>query len=109
MAAATGSSLYAELRRDHYLRVGTSRYTVATVKRTYWSRTGHRYEYVYVYQAGALAGSDSKTCDLAGCPPLGSRRYVRFAAEAPEVSEITSWDVPDTLQTVPPLGWSELP
>jgi hypothetical protein len=107
LSAVTGYSLCAGLRHDHLLRVGPHRFTVAVVTRTYWSRTGRRF--AFAYRVGPYQGSDSQTCPPAGCPPIGSRRYVRFAAEAPDVSELTRWDVPDSLQTVPPLGWAELP
>jgi len=107
MIAVLNYAAYSNTRRAHWLRVGTARYTVATVTRSYYSRSGRKF--VFVYRVGPYQGKSQQDCGEAGCPPVGSRRYVRFAAEAPDVSELTRWDVPDSLQTVPPLGWAELP
>ena len=107
IAGFFGYALYSNTRRAHWLRVGTARYTVATVTRSYYSRSGRKF--AFVYRVGPYQGKSQQDCGEAGCPPVGSRRYMRFAAEAPDVSELTRWDVPDTLQTVPPLGWAQIP
>ena len=95
------------LRRDHWLRVGTPRYTVATVTRSYYSRSGRKF--VFTYQAGTYQGDTYSNCGRGGCPPAGSRRYVRFAAQAPDVCRVLDRPVPDTLRTIPPWGWADLP
>ena len=100
-------ALVSNIRRDHLLRVGTPRYTVATVGRNYYSRSGRKF--VFDYRVGAYRNETNANCGESGCPPPGTRRYVRFAAEAPDVCKLTDLYVPDTLQTIPPLGWAKLP
>ena len=107
LSTVLGVASYQNTRRAHWLRVGTSRYTVATIERNFSARSGRKF--VFAYRVGSYQGQDQGECGEAGCPPVGSRRYVRFAAQAPDVSELTRWDVPDSLRHVPPLGWAELP
>ena len=107
LGTVLGTAAYQNTRHDHWLRVGPYRYTVATVGRSYYFRSGHKF--VFTYQAGPYQGKDRNDCGQSGCPPPGTRRYVRFVAEAPDVCELTDLYVPDTLQTVPPLGWARLP
>lgn len=97
---------YENTRRIHWLRVGALRYTVATVTRTFFARSGRKFS--VRYQVGSYQGQDQGECGEA-CPALHSRRYVRFAAQAPDVCELTQVDVPDSVHTIPPLGWAKLP
>lgn len=102
-----GSAVISNTRRDHWLRVGTSRYTVATITRSYYSRSGRKF--VFVYPAGPRRYQANAECGNTPCPPAGTRRYVRFAAEAPDVCQVTPVPIPDSVRDVPPLGWDRLP
>ena len=99
-------AIVSNVRRDHWLRVGTARYTVATVTRSYYSRSGRKF--VFTYRAGPHSHETYGECGNAPCPPAGARRFVRFAVEAPDVCAVLAAPVPDTLSVVPPGGWAQL-
>ncbi len=101
-----GRAGFENTRRRHWLRAGTSRYSAAMVIRTFYSRSGRKFN--FSYQVGAYQGRGQGECG-AECPALGARRYGRFAAEAPDVCKLTLQQVPDSVQIVPPLGWARLP
>lgn len=97
---------YSNTRAAHLLRVGSTRYTVATVTRSFFSRSGRKF--VFTYRVGTYRGQGQGECGE-GCPVPGTRRYLRFVVEAPDVSELTPRYVDDTLSVVPPGGWPALP
>ena len=107
MAGGLSYAMASNTRRDHWLRAGTSRYTVATVTRSYYSRSGRKF--VFTYRAGARRHETNGECGTAPCPRAGARRFVRFAAEAPDVCQVLDAFVPDTLSLVPSGGWAKLP
>ncbi len=102
-----GYSFASNLRRDHWLRVGTPRYTIATVARSYYSRSGRKF--TFTYQVDNTQHESRDECGRYACPPPGTRRYVRFAAEAPDVSQLVDQPVPDSVQLIPSQGWVRLP
>lgn len=99
--------------RDRYLlREGVSRYTVAQVTK-YGTRRGYR-RFTYRYEVTGKTYLDAEDCGVSQnralpCPPLGTRFYVQFSPEYPSVGQITQLEVPDSVRTVPPLGWERLP
>ena len=101
------TTTYQNVRRAHLLRVGPCRYTVAAITRNFYSRSGRKF--VVVYRVGDYQGHDQADCGQSGCRAAGTRLYIRFAAEAPDVCELTGLYVPDTLRTIPPLGWARIP
>ena len=103
---------YAETRARYLLREGASRYTVAQVTK-YGTRRGYR-QFVYRYEVSGRGYRGDEDCGVSQnrtlpCPPLGTRFYVQFSPEDPDVEQITQLEVPDTVHTVPPLGWERLP
>ena len=107
LGIALGRTTYQNVRRAHYLRVGPCRYTVAAITHNFYSRSGRKF--AVVYRVGTYQGQDQADCDQSGCRSAGTRLYIRFAAEAPEVCELTDLYVPDTLRVIPPLGWARIP
>lgn len=101
------SAIVSNTRRDHWLRVGTPRYAVATVTRSYYSRSGRKF--VFTYRAGGRDHETNGECGNASCPALGTRRYVRFAAQAPDVCTVLAGAVPDSVASAPPEGWETPP
>ena len=97
---------YSNTREAHWLRVGPMRYTVATVTHSFFSRSGRKF--VFTYRVGTYRGQGQGECGEA-CPAPGTRRYLRFAVKAPDVSELTPHYVPDTLIFISPSGWAKLP
>ena len=101
------------LTRERYLlREGASRYTVAWVYE-YGSQRGF-HTFLYRYRVAGYDGQGYLRCGVSygralPCPPLGTRFYVQFSSEEPAVEQITQLEVPDTVRTVPPLGWARLP
>ena len=101
------------LTRERYLlREGASRYTVAWVYE-YGSQRGF-HTFLYRYRVAGYDGQGYLRCGVSyeralPCPPLGTRFYVQFSPEEPAVEQITQLEVPDTVRTVPPLGWARLP
>ena len=98
------------LARERYLlQPGAGRYTVGTVTEHYWQRGRHKF--VVVYDVGQRHQT-GEACGIANnqnvpCPPLGTRRYVYFSPEAPSTQQVTA--VPDSVHTIPPLGWARIP
>lgn len=94
------------------LQPGAGRYTIGTVVRYKWWRGRQKFVVNY-YVAGQRHVTDG-ACGMANgenlpCPALGSRRYVYFSPEDPDVERVTALRVPDFITTVPPLGWERLP
>ena len=101
------------LSRERYLlRPGAGRYTVGTVAKHYWQR--ERRKFLLVYHVAGERWQTGLACGMADgqnlpCPAVGTRRYVRFSPDDPAAEQLTAMPVPDTLQTVPPLGWAQIP
>ncbi|WP_223653219.1 hypothetical protein [Hymenobacter psoromatis] len=98
---------------DKYLlREGASHYTTAKVFKYGYQRGYHVFVYEY-YVAGTRYQS-SRECGVKEwqalpCPDLGTRYYIRFSLEDPQVEQVTKQIVPDSVRTIPPLGWAKLP
>ena len=97
---------YSNTRETHLLRVGPTRYTEATITRSFFSRSGRKF--VFRYRVGAYQGQGQGECGER-CPAVGTRRYLRFAVDAPDVYELTPYYLDDSVRTVPSLGWERLP
>ncbi len=116
LAVAIGTFLlvasWSLVRKRFLLRPGAGRYTVATVIGLDSWRGQPRFTYTYNvnaqrYQTGQECGI--VTGQPAPCPTLHARRYARFAPEDPAIVELTALSVPDSVHTIPPLGWGRLP
>ncbi|WP_223653216.1 hypothetical protein [Hymenobacter psoromatis] len=98
---------------DRYLlREGASRYTTAKVFK-YGYQRGNKV-FVYEYYVAGQRYQSSHECGPEDwrdftCPDLGVRLYVRFSPEDPSTDVVTNTLVPDSVRTIPPLGWAKLP
>lgn len=99
---------YNSLHTRYQLRPGVGRYIPGAVYAQGSSKRGKLYWYTYsvagnTYQHHALcaAGKDY--------PPRGTRYYIQYSLAEPALSQSTGVRVPDTLRTVPSLGWGTLP
>lgn len=100
------------VHKRYLLRPGAGRYTVATVIELDSWRGEPRFTYAYF-----VNGQRYQTCQTCGtaagqplpCPSLHAHRYARFAPEDPSIAELTALLVPDSVRTVPPLGWVRVP
>ena len=96
----------------YLLRPGASHYTTAQVFK-YGNQRGNDV-FVYEYYVAGQRYQSSRECGIKDwqalpCPRLGTRYYIRFSLEDPQVEQVTKQLVPDSVRTVPPLGWAKLP
>ena len=106
-----GVILYTSVR-TRYLLQGPCRYTVAQV--TKHSRQRGELRFWYAYRVAAHEGLGYDWCGIRNgrdqpCPLVGTRLYLRFSVEDPSVKQLITMPVPDTLRTIPLLGWTRIP
>ena len=106
--AAIAFFCYDSLHTRYQLRPGVGRYLPGSVYAYGSTKRGKLYWYTYsvagiTYQNHAFcaAGEDY--------PPRGTRYYIRYSLAEPTVSQSTGVRVPDTLRSVPSLGWGTRP
>lgn len=115
---ATGMGLFMLLNswytvnERYLLRPGAGHYTVATVVELDSFRGEPRF--TCAFQVAGQSYQIAKLCGtVAGrevpCPALRSRRYVHFATEDPNLMELTDVAVPDSVRSIPTLGWGNIP
>jgi hypothetical protein len=103
---------YSGPRSRYLLRAGAYHYTVARVFKDGMQRGNHVFVYEY-YVAGQRYQS-SRECGPEewrawACPALGQRYYVQFSLASPGVEQVLQHPVPDSVRTIPPLGWAKIP
>ena len=103
---------YSSTQRIYLLRAGATRYTVGKVFEHSSNRGNDTFVYEYYvagqrYQSAHECGPEDWR-DFT-CPDLGVRLYVRFSPEDPNTDVVTTTLVPDSVRTIPPLGWARLP
>jgi len=99
-------------RARYLLRPGAGRYTVATVYKH--KRWRGKPQFVYEYLVSGQHYSGEQSCGIAEwrelpCPALHTRRYAYFAPDDPSTEILTAVPVPDSVRTIPPLGWARIP
>lgn len=104
--------VYRGMRARYLLREDASRYTMARVT-DHGTRRGYR-QFIYHYEVNGKDYQSAEDCGVSQnralpCPPLGTRFYVQFSSEEPDVEQITQLEVPDSVRIIPPLGWERLP
>lgn len=98
--------------KRYLLRPGAGSYSVGTVVKINSLRGKRQFACAFVVngqhcQTGKLCGTvEGKAVP---CPAFYSRRYVHFAPESPDTAVITDIAVPDSVRTIPPLGWPRIP
>lgn len=101
------------LVRTRYLaEPGGGRYTVGTVYK-HDSQRGIR-RFVCAYYVTNQRYQTDQECGIAQgrelpCPLLQARFYIGFAPESPGTAQITNVPVPDSVRSIPPLGWDRIP
>lgn len=99
-------------RERYLLQPGKGRYTVATIYKHAWWRGRRKFVCAY-FVAGQRYQTDQQ-CGIAQgqelpCPALGARRYIYFAPQDPNTKRVLAVPVPESVRTIPPLGWAKLP
>lgn len=112
LAGVCGLVSWALARERYLLRPGAGRYTVGVVDEHYTQRG--RQKFVCVYHVARQRWQTGQACGIARgqdlpCPALQTRRYVYFAPEDPGIAQLTAVPVPDSVRTIPPLGWARIP
>lgn len=103
---------YSGPRSRYLLREGAYRYTAARVLK-YGTQRGNPV-FVYEYYVAGQRYQSSRECGPESwrtwaCPALGQRYYVQFSLASPGTEQLSQHVVPDSVHTVPPLGWDALP
>ena len=112
MSAVCFFMMYWGVRTRYLLRAGATRYTVGKVFEHSSNRGNDTFVYEYYvagqrYQSAHECGPEDWR-DFT-CPDLGVRLYVRFSPEDPSTDLVVNILVPDSVRTIPPLGWARLP
>ena len=110
---------WSSIHKRYLVRPGAGRFTVGTVVQ-HTVNKGH-YHFVCAYHVQGQLYQITERCDRYRgrgsidrwlkllCPSRGTRHYVYFSPLDPSVSQMSNVPVPDTLRSIPPLGWARLP
>lgn len=99
---------YSSLHTRYQLRPGVGRYLPGSVYAYGSTKRGKLYWYTY-FVAGNAYQNHAFCAAGEDYPPRGTRYYIRYSLAEPAISQSTGVRVPDTLRSVPSLGWGTLP
>jgi hypothetical protein len=99
---------YDSLHTRYQLRPGVGRYIPGAVYAYGHTKRGKLYWYRY-YIAGNTYENHAFCAAGEDYPPRGTRYYILYSLAEPAISQSTGRRLPDTLRTIPSLGWGKLP